>query len=34
MFFVASAAWTFIEPRRVIVYTPEDHKRLEAEGVL
>jgi MFS family permease len=34
MFFVASAAWAFIEPRRVIVYTPEDRKRLELEGVL
>jgi nitrate/nitrite transporter NarK len=34
MFFVASAAWTFIEPRKVIVYTPEDRKRLELEGVL
>jgi MFS family permease len=34
MFFVASACWLFINPRRVIVYTDEDRKQLEAQGVL
>jgi MFS family permease len=34
MFFIASVCWLFIDPRRVIVYTPEDHKRLRVEGAL
>jgi nitrate/nitrite transporter NarK len=34
MFLVASVCWLFINPRRVIVYAPEDHKRLAASGVL
>jgi MFS family permease len=34
MFFMASAGWLFINPRRVIVYLPEDHKRLRAEGIV
>jgi MFS family permease len=34
MFFVASICWLFINPRRVIVYAPEDLARLRAEGVL
>jgi MFS family permease len=32
MFFIASACWLFINPRRVIVYTPEDRERLRLEG--
>jgi MFS transporter, ACS family, glucarate transporter len=28
MFFIASAAWLFVDPRRVIVYTEEDRQRL------
>jgi MFS transporter, ACS family, glucarate transporter len=32
MFFIASACWLFIEPRRVIVYAPADRERLRAEG--
>ena len=34
MFFIASVCWFFINPRRVIVYTPADRNRLQAEGVL
>jgi MFS family permease len=34
MFFTAAACWAFINPRRVIVYTPEDHARLRLEGTL
>jgi ACS family glucarate transporter-like MFS transporter len=34
MFFIASVCWFFINPRRVIVYRPEDHQRLRAEGAL
>ncbi len=34
MFFVASVGWLFINPRRVIVYEPEDRKRLQQEGIL
>lgn len=34
MFFVASACWLFIEPRRVIVYAPADRDRLEMSGIL
>jgi MFS transporter, ACS family, glucarate transporter len=28
MFFTAAAGWAFINPKRVIVYTPEDRRRL------
>ncbi|MCS6852740.1 MAG: MFS transporter [Gemmataceae bacterium] len=34
MFFVASVCWLFINPRRVIVYSPEHYDRLKAEGAL
>jgi MFS transporter, ACS family, glucarate transporter len=34
MFFIASACWFFINPTRVIVYSPEDHLRLVDEGIL
>ena len=34
MFFVASAGWAFINPKRVIVYTPEDRRRLQEEGAI
>ena len=34
MFFVASMCWFFINPRRVIVYTKDDHDQLRAEGML
>ncbi len=33
MFFTASIGWLFINPRRVIVYTPEDHHKVFAQGV-
>jgi MFS family permease len=32
MFFIASACWLFIDPRRVIVYAPADHRRLFADA--
>jgi hypothetical protein len=28
MFFVASFCWLFVDPRRVIVYAPDDAQRL------
>ena len=34
MFYLASFCWLFINPRRVIVYTPQDHERLREQGVL
>jgi MFS family permease len=34
MFFTASAGWVFINPKRVIVYTPEDRRRLQEEGAI
>jgi MFS family permease len=34
MFFVAAFCWLFINPKRVIVYKPEDHERLRLEGVI
>jgi hypothetical protein len=34
MFFVWAAMWLLIDPRRAIVYTPEDRQRLERAGVL
>ncbi len=34
MFFVAAFCWLLIDPRRVIVYRPEDRARLKTEGVL
>ena len=34
MFFIASVCWLFIEPRQVIVYAPEDLRRLREQGVL
>lgn len=34
MFFIASVCWFFINPRRVIVYKPDDKQRLQAEGML
>ena len=32
MFFVAALCWLFIDPRRVIVYKPEDRRRLRGSG--
>ena len=34
MFFTASVCWLFINPRKVIVYSPADHAQLKAQGVL
>jgi hypothetical protein len=34
MFFIASAMWFFINPRRVIVYAPEDRARLQMAGAI
>ena len=34
MFFVASICWFFINPRKVIVYSPADREQLKAQGVL
>lgn len=34
MFFLASFTWLFINPRRVIVYSPADHATLRAQGVI
>jgi ACS family glucarate transporter-like MFS transporter len=34
MFGIACVCWLFIDPRRVIVYAPQDQERLKAEGVL
>ncbi len=34
MFFGAALCWAFINPRRVIVYSSEDRRRLRAEGAL
>jgi ACS family glucarate transporter-like MFS transporter len=34
MFFIASICWLFINPRRVIVYAPDDLRRLQEEGVV
>ena len=34
MFLVAAVCWLFVNPRRVIVYAPDDHDRLRAEGAL
>jgi nitrate/nitrite transporter NarK len=34
MFFTASVCWLFINPTRVIVYAPADHRRLQDEGIL
>jgi ACS family glucarate transporter-like MFS transporter len=34
MFFIASFCWLFINPRRVIVYHPDDHERLKQEGAI
>jgi MFS family permease len=34
MFFIAAVCWAFINPRKVIVYTPSDHQRLRQEGGL
>lgn len=34
MFFIASVCWFFINPRKVIVYSRDDHQRLRAEGML
>jgi hypothetical protein len=32
MFFVSSACWLFIDPRRVIVYEAADRRRLSEQG--
>ena len=32
--FCAAVGWLIIDPRRVVVYSPEDHRQLVAEGVL
>jgi MFS family permease len=34
MFLASALCWSFINPRRVIVYTPEDRHRLRQEGAL
>lgn len=34
MFFTAAAGWAFINPRKVIVYTPDDRRALREQGVL
>lgn len=34
MFFLASVCWLFINPRQVIVYSPEDRQRLREQGAL
>jgi ACS family glucarate transporter-like MFS transporter len=34
MFFTAAVGWAFINPRSVIVYSPQDSKILRAQGVL
>ncbi len=34
MFFTASLGWAFIDPRKVVVYSPADRQTLRAEGVL
>jgi MFS transporter, ACS family, glucarate transporter len=34
MFGIACVCWLFINPRRVVVYSPEDRERLKAEGIL
>ena len=34
MFFIASVLWFFINPRRVIVYAPEDRARLQMAGAI
>ncbi len=34
MFFIASFAWLFVNPRKVIVYSEVDQQRLRAEGRL
>lgn len=34
MFGIACVCWLFIDPRRVIVYSPQDQERLKAEGIL
>jgi ACS family glucarate transporter-like MFS transporter len=34
MFLLASLGWAFINPRKVIVYAPQDLQRLRAEGAL
>ena len=34
MFGIACGCWLFIDPRRVVVYSPVDRERLRAEGSL
>jgi hypothetical protein len=34
MFFIASLGWLFINPKRVIVYTPADHEKLKEQGAI
>lgn len=34
MFFLAALGWAFINPRRVIVYSPDDRRRLHESGAL
>ena len=34
MFGIACVCWLFIDPRRVVVYSPQDRERLAAEGAL
>jgi MFS transporter, ACS family, glucarate transporter len=34
LFFTASVCWLFINPRKVIVYEPDDHASLRAQGIL
>jgi MFS family permease len=34
MFGIACCCWLFIDPRRVVVYSPQDRERLKAEGEL
>ena len=34
MFFTAALGWAFINPRKVVVYSPEDRRALRIQGVL
>jgi hypothetical protein len=34
MFGIACCCWLFIDPRKVVVYSPSDRERLRAEGQL
>src|SRR5262249_17875863 len=34
MFAIACVCWLFINPRQVVVYSPQDQERLKSEGML